>query len=451
MQRLLSLKIELWAVMLIVLLGFLGMIGLGFAALDGERGGKRFGGISRAALFLAEMPDTVIKALKDQKRMQVYDSALFDGKPTGWAPVAAAMPQIDGYLLQSRYDDTRHRPVVELVSMQDWQTKHEWLIESAALLDDFSAQSRHTILTNWDSEFYRAIHPYLTADGQMIFKDHTAPLVSVNACGARNWIVQGRLYHHSTEADADGNLWVPSVIEPPTVPKVDEGFYEDSIAQISPTGELLFERSVAQILIRHGLNHLLFTNGRYTFDPTHLNDIEPALSDGPYWKKGDLFLSLRNISAIVLYRPSTDAIVWLKEGPWIAQHDVDILDDHRIAVYDNRAEDRGGRPFVEDHSRIAIYDFATGTDSTILDRFMQDEQIRTLAAGLYTSLPGGYHLTEDVTNARFLLTDPAGQLAAGFTNRADNGKVYQLGWSRFVSKSQGDAALAAMKGITCNE
>ena len=65
---------------------------------------------------------------------------------------------------------------------------------------------------------------------------------------------------------------------------------------------------------------------------------------GPDWKKGDLFLSLRNVSAVLLYRPSTDQIVWMKRGPWIGQHDVDILDDHRIGIYDNAAENRGEAP-----------------------------------------------------------------------------------------------------------
>ena len=95
-------------------------------------------------------------------------------------------------------------------------------------------------------------------------------------------------------------------------------------------------------------------------DPTHLNDIQPVLDDGPYWKKGDLFLSLRNISTVMLYRPSTDEILWIKRGPWIAQHDVDILDDHRISIYDNDVEARApGKPYIAGTSQVMVYDFAT--------------------------------------------------------------------------------------------
>ena len=36
------------------------------------------------------------------------------------------------------------------------------------------------------------------------------------------------------------------------------------------------------------------------------------------------------MSLIALYRPSTGRILWTRAGPWSAQHDVSILDDHRI-------------------------------------------------------------------------------------------------------------------------
>ena len=156
-----------------------------------------------------------------------------------------------------------------------------------------------------------------------------------------------------------GNLWIPSTFERPSIASVSDQFQDNRISQISPSGELLFARSVPQILLRHGYANWLFSIP--SDDPTHLNDIQPLLADGPYWKKGDLFLSLRNISTVMLYRPSTDEIVWFKRGPWIAQHDVDILDDHRISIYDNDAQARTpGTPFFASSSEVMVYDFATG-------------------------------------------------------------------------------------------
>ena len=42
--------------------------------------------------------------------------------------------------------------------------------------------------------------------------------------------------------------------------------------------------------------------------------------------KNDLVISLRNLSTILVYRPSTK-IKWLKTGPWINNHDAQYLGD----------------------------------------------------------------------------------------------------------------------------
>ena len=70
-----------------------------------------------------------------------------------------------------------------------------------------------------------------------------------------------------------------------------------------------FLNTISQILIENGLEHLLFTSKeiyRFNTDPIHLNDIQPVNFDGEFWKKGDVFFSLRHQSMILLYRPSTN-------------------------------------------------------------------------------------------------------------------------------------------------
>ena len=77
----------------------------------------------------------------------------------------------------------------------------------------------------------------------------------------------------------------------------------------------------------------------YDNDPIHLNDIQPVNFDGEFWKKGDVFLSLRHQSMVLLYRPSTNEIIWKGTGPFFHQHDVDILDNHRISIFNNNSKD----------------------------------------------------------------------------------------------------------------
>ena len=143
------------------------------------------------------------------------------------------------------------------------------------------------------------------------------------------WINDIDIFHHTIERDDNGMFWVPTHQEPVTIKAFNpKKFHDDSISMVTPDGKLLMNRSVAQILIDNGLEHLVvWGDGAYD-DPIHLNDIEPVRKDGPYWRKGDLFLSLRSPSTVMLYRPPTNKVIWRKDGPWSRQHDVDILDDH---------------------------------------------------------------------------------------------------------------------------
>ena len=79
---------------------------------------------------------------------------------------------------------------------------------------------------------------------------------------------------------------------------------------MAPDGEILFDKSISNIFIENGLEYLLFANGKHTWnkDPLHINDIEPVDFDG-ILEKGEFFLSLRNLSMIVLYRPSSNKII----------------------------------------------------------------------------------------------------------------------------------------------
>lgn len=451
MEQFLFRKIGLWVVLLVFCLGLIGMVSFGAAVLDSERKTARFGQLSAAAVAIAEIPDTVKRMLGPDTRLTVHNPDRFDDRPTGWT-LAQGMPAaaLQGYLLVSRYDGDRKRNVIELLSLADWKVAHRWIPEASELLADAARSSAFGDYSTWSSQYFRGIHPILTEDGGLIFKDHFSPLFRVDACARRVWMNDGRMFHHSTELDADGNFWIPALVEPHSIKRVREDFFEDQIVKVGPGGEVLFEKSVAQMLLDAGLDWMIFANGEYRFDPMHLNDIEPALTDGPYWKKGDLFLSLRNISTIVQYRPSTDKIVWLKSGPWMAQHDVDILDDRRIAVFDNNAQMRGGETFVEGSSEVMVYDFSTSEIESPLLQPMRENKIKTLFAGFYTALPGSYSLVEDSTDARLMIFDRSGSVAAEFVNRAEDGRIYHLGWTRFVEKNLGDRALSSIKLETCD-
>ncbi len=449
-ERIFFSKVELWIVLVLLLLACLFVIGFGAAVLDAERQKRRFGSISDAALVVAEIPSTAKKMLSRDTTLLVADSEVYKSKPTGWSLTSGPIVGLDGYILLSRYDGTKRRNKLELVSLPGMRTVHGWTLDADELQKDVTHVSRFADHANWDRAHFRQIHPWLAENGDLIVKDHDSPLVRVDPCGKVRWTLQDAVYHHSTEPDADGNLWIPSTAERQTIPNTSSMFRENMINQISPSGKLLFRKSVAQILMRHGYTNWLFTKGTYQPDPMHLNDIEPVLNDGPHWKKGDVFFSLRNVSTIILYRPSSDRIVWMKRGPWIGQHDVDILDDHRIAIYDNAAQNRGRGLIFTQASQIVVYDFARGKVSLPLEEAMTREKVRTSDGALFTQLPDGSTLIEDSSEGRLIIFRSDGRIAAQYINRAKDGWLYHLGWSRYIDQEKGDTILRNLQKVRCN-
>jgi hypothetical protein len=445
--RLLFSRVEMWVVLLLLLVGCLLAIGFAAAVLDAARQKDQPGRFSSAALAVAQIPLTAKFMLHADSRFRVWDSDRYKSKPTGWSFPSGPMIRPNGYILLSRYDGTENVEKLELVSLPSMRTVYRWPMNGSELRKKIRS-SRYVEPISWDNRYFLPVHPWLEGNGDVIIKKFDSAF-RIDPCGKPLWTLQDAVYHHSTEADAEGDLWIPSTFERPSIASVSDTFQDNRISEISPSGKLLFARSVAQILIRHGYANWLFSIP-YD-DPTHLNDIQPVLADGPYWKKGDLFLSLRNLSMIMLYRPSTDEIVWFKRGPWIDQHDVDILDDHRISVYDNDAQARtSGTPLIASSSQVMVYDFATGKISQPLQRAMNDNSVRTLTEGLFTQLPDGSSLIEDPSEGRLLIFRADGATAAQYINRAKDGWLYHLGWSRYIDQASGDIALNSLRKVRCN-
>ncbi|WP_413869854.1 arylsulfotransferase family protein [Albidovulum sp.] len=447
MQGFLFRKIAVWVVLLLALVGLLGLVVFGAAVLDGERQTGRFGPAGAAALAVAEIPDTVKTLLSRDMAMAAFSPHRFVGRPAGWT--FAAGPGLEGYLLLSRYDGDRARHVVQFVSLADGSVKHEWLPDADTLLADAPRDSRIAEYTNWNTRHYRAIHPVLADDGTLLIKDHQSYLYGLGACSEKLWSQYGVLLHHATESDGAGGWWIPGYAEPSPVEGVAADFADDALVHLGPKGEILWQKSLTRILLDHGMEYAMFTAGDYQKDPVHLNDIQPVLEDGPYWRRGDLFLSFRHMSMVMLYRPATDEILWKQQGPWLAQHDVDILDDTRIGVFNNNAYERGKLARVHGTNGIIVYDFATGQTSQPWDAALKKADVKTLFEGLFTVLPDGTAMVEEENSGRLLFLGQDGTVRAEYINTGADGIAYRMGWTRYMAPADGEAALAKLSNAPC--
>jgi hypothetical protein len=439
LEGLLSRPVPLWSLALAMLLVPVAAIGTG-SIVDGW---EKSGTAGRVAIALARVPDTIGAMFKSPAP---YFGGKYEKLPGGFTRDAGFTDS--GYALISPFDTRRKRSVVQMMRLSDGAVVHEFVPD----VDAANAASRFTsALTDLHRDKgaarNRLMHPLVLADGSLVLHD-SSPLARYDACGKLLWSVDG-IFTHSTELGPDGDLWVPYRYPVPREPGVKADFWDDSVARVSTEGKLLKVDRVADILERNGLARLW--RGRpYVQDPFHLNDIQPAMADGRFWKKGDLFLSLRNLSLIALYRPETGKILWWKIGPWRFQHDVSILDDHRISVFDNNTLMGYPGERVNGHNRLLVFDFASKTTSSPWDKGFAANRIATRAQGRGTPLPGGDAMIEETEQGRLVRMSPTGDLRWRYISADSAERRMALSWARYLDPTKDGPAIQATVNAKCS-
>ncbi len=163
--------------------------------------------------------------------------------------------------------------------------------------------------------------------------------------------------HHWFSVDNRGRIYAPSlrvVDSPMRLPGIGPAIaspkgkiLSDTIALLSPQGDLLEEIELAPLLVHSGcvgLFHGVLADGAnpladaITDDPIHLNDVRVVESVGrgaPAWlAPGDLLLSMRSINALAILDGQTRRVKWLAAGWTLRQHSPRLAEGG-VVVFDN--------------------------------------------------------------------------------------------------------------------
>jgi len=242
--------------------------------------------------------------------------------------------------------------------------------------------------------------------------------------------------------DHEGNFWLPSKIYPSRYSEIvgnehsqDGGYHDDALSLISNDGEIKYQKSVTEIFVENNMEQLIFANASDKFknNPLHLNDIQPVNIDGEFFKKGDIFFSLRHQSMIVLFRPSTNKILWKSSGKFFFQHDVDVIDNSRISLFNNNVKNFYNGQRVHGNNEVLIYNFQNNSFQSYLSASLQAEDVRTLTGGLHTILENNDLFIEESDFGRFIYFNSNGTLRWQYVNRWQD-QVYRVAWSRVIDK-----------------
>lgn len=423
--------VENWQVAFLVIVVALSFIGFGALVEHAATDRDRASGVSKFALEIARIPATgrrMAKNILTEHNPTLAHEQRFAGA-SGFERFRAGD---DAALLLARYDGDISRSVVEVVELDAGTVLHRYTPDINEFIDRAVTKSMSDELKrDRHPKRFMISHPDIDESGNLVFHGMYTPLAKIDVCSRIVWTVDGR-FHHSIEQDNEGNYWTIAGLDPQLEHLTADGA-DDALVQVSPDGEILFEKRVGELLIENELSYLVY-DGQYPDDPIHLNDIQPALSDSPHWKRSDLFLSLRHPDAIVQYRPSTNEVIWSRQGPWMMQHDVDIVSDHEIAIFNNNTAKLDAGEYVVGTNDTIIYDFESDQTYAPYSSGYKINEIRTATEGRSEVLPDGELFVEEQNHGRLLKMNAAGDITWQYINRATDGRVYLVRWSRYMDK-----------------
>jgi outer membrane protein assembly factor BamB len=233
--------------------------------------------------------------------------------------------------------------------------------------------------------------------------------------------------HHDLTVAPDGRIFVLTQEigqdDLPQYPHLKAPRIDDYVVVLSTDGEELKKVRLIDSLLRSPYARLVDTVPWYiqkgAGDYLHTNSIE--LLDGtnasklPEAKAGRLILSFREIGTIAIFDPASGEIVWAMRGPWLRQHDPDLLANGNILLFDNQGHVGPGGITrvieVNPKTQAIVWTYA-GTPDEPFESEVRSSQAR---------LPNGNTLITESDGGRLLEVTPTGEIVWEYVNPVRGG------------------------------
>jgi hypothetical protein len=203
--------------------------------------------------------------------------------------------------------------------------------------------------------------------------------------------------------------------------------------------EPIFQKSISEILIENNYDGLLYGSSnispvKLSKDILHVNDIQPIRVKTNFAEVGDLLISMRHLSTVMLYRPTSNKVLWLSQGPWFNQHDVDVINNNEIGVYNNNFIREIG--FNKNQSSsVVTYNFKTKKFDNLHKSTFKKYNIKSVYSSRFEILDNGNMFVEDSPSGAYYLINPQGKLIARKSFKYKNNLTYVSNWARpYTSK-----------------
>jgi hypothetical protein len=448
-ERLMFKKLELWVVLLMVMFGTIATLLFGWAAVSAATGDNLGGRLGHYAMKIASVPNPAMEWVLGRKKLvpQLWSFDEFDTLK----PYTDENPNAP-YILVSAYSDRYNVGTAYLYDLKINKKVYEW-VPPVDAINKLSSPNFYVA----DQDEYWVQHSFLMPDGSIIFLAGESPLVRLNRCSKVEWVID-RHFHHSIEMGPSGNLFVPIIAGLNTSYKALYGpdthnikLRDDGFAEVSPAGKILNEWSITQILIQNGFGNLLLGVAPYEYNRIHLNDATPILAGDQYVENGDVMLSMRNLSSVALFRPSTGKIIWLHTGPWLNQHDIDYRGDGKFVLFGNDSVRTSEDTYVSLRGYSTVYQYDMRSDQTSELLKLKKYGIESLAEGRQQYLPDGSLFIESTYQGVLYLLNKDGSIAWKYVSPTHSrGKIGALHWARVIPRAFGDRVLKYLEKQSCS-
>ena len=371
--------------------GFLGFVAGSYAMFseawparylsDAYRGGEAL--LAAKTQYNSPYPDGFWQPARTERRgVTIYDPA----------------KALNGYTLFTSGDAQK----AFIVSMTG-EILHEWQLPFSAIWDD-TAQVKNPRPD--PMIYYRKAHLYPNGDLLAIYEAlGDTPwgygLVKMDKNSRPIWkYLEGA--HHDLDIGPDGNIYVLTHEIGTTVvdrwrhlkpPRVD-----DFVVVLSPDGEVLKKVSILDALVASPYARMVNTVAWYSKDDyLHTNAIDVVDGQAAMRVSGmaghQVLLSMRELGAIGLLDLDREVFTWALRGPWLGQHDPDLLPNGHMLLFDNYGHYGAGgisRVIEFDPTTLELVWSYAGDDARPLESKLRSAQER-LANGntLITESDGG--------------------------------------------------------------
>ena len=432
LEKFLFKKIEIWIVALLCIVFIVFSLLFGALLLGHERGSPKFYRLGKLAT------ETV------QLVMRVRQILTFE--PTGVTMGAKRFGARAGLNIDKEF---KPDAIVVIPTMNDelgeWQTLLVDLkTQRSTSLNLFEVMSAATsrLRPNESKVFSKVFRresavikaPRFDNSLNLTLVTNSGILMQVGSEQQLQWANAEFRFHHTFNfTDDNKDIWAigTDINEMLTLPPVysNKKFINDAIIKIdSKTGEIKDYFNITEAMIEAKLDNHLFIGrfDRFAADPLHINDVQPVSIDGKYFSKSDIFISLGHANMVVLYDTLERKIKWHSTRGLYHQHDVDILDDTTIAIFNNnRVYTDVDKTFK--HNQIVSYDFSNNKNKYLHDDIFLENDIRTVSQGLFDFTDYGL-LREETNYGRFLIFKGTKKVFE-FLAKNEDGYSTSLGWS----------------------